>query len=338
MIHLKGFAARLDFEDAATARQADVLIEAVAAHKRNRPSLCVAWDGDAPSDESFTRLLRRCASLGCDLIAFCYAGDEAAFRKAWGPEGLAIRGYVVDEPPDDVACRWAFLGVSALRATRTTECLCLGGGPVALREFEASAAAFVLYEVSRRPRDGAGAPERSALLERAPHERLRVVATDEPPRPPPPPNANVVVKTSRLPGAGLGLFAVRAFAVGDLVCEYTGTVLDSAARSLEDKSYLMRLGEGVFVDARTHYEVHARYINDCRDKRVHNVSFDKRPSEQRALVVASRPIAAGDELYASYGPLYWLGADMRGEPSARLPEPAVEALMAREREYWDGER
>jgi len=270
------------------------------------------------------------------LIAFCYAADEAAFRKAWGPEGLAIRGYVVEEPPDDVACRWAFLGVSALRATRATECLCLGGGPVALREFEASATTFVLYEVSRRPRDGAGAPERSALLERVPHERLRVVATDEPPRPPPPPNADVVVKTSRLPGAGLGLFAVRAFAVGELVCEYTGTVLDSAARSLEDKSYLMRLGEGVFVDARTHYDVHARYINDCRDKRVHNVSFDKRPSERRALVVASRPIAAGDELYASYGPLYWLGADMRGEPSARLPEPAVEALMAREREYWDG--
>ena len=338
VIHLKGFAARLDFSDAATARQADALVDAVAAHKRSRPSLCVAWDGDAPSDESFTRLLRRCASLGCDLIAFCYAGDEAAFRKAWGPEGLAIRGYVVDEPPDDVACRWAFLGVSALRATRATECLCLGGGPVALREFEASATTFVLYEVSRRPRDGAGAPERSALLERVPHERLRVVATDEPPRPPPPPNADVVVKTSRLPGAGLGLFAVRAFAVGELVCEYTGTVLDSAARSLEDKSYLMRLGEGVFVDARTHYDVHARYINDCRDKRVHNVSFDKRPSERRALVVASRPIAAGDELYASYGPLYWLGADMRGEPSARLPEPAVEALMAREREYWDGER
>ena len=338
VIHLKGFAARLDFSDAATARQADALVDAVAAHKRSRPSLCVAWDGDAPSDESFTRLLRRCASLGCGLIAFCYAADEAAFRKAWGPEGLAIRGYVVEEPPDDVACRWAFLGVSALRATRATECLCLGGGPVALREFEASATTFVLYEVSRRPRDGAGAPERSALLERVPHEMLRVVATDEPPRPPPPPNADVVVKTSRLPGAGLGLFAVRAFAVGELVCEYTGTVLDSAARSLEDKSYLMRLGEGVFVDARTHYDVHARYINDCRDKRVHNVSFDKRPSERRALVVASRPIAAGDELYASYGPLYWLGADMRGEPSARLPESAVEALMAREREYWDGER
>ena len=137
VIHLKGFAARLDFEDAATARQADALIEAVAAHKRSRPSLCVAWDGDAPSDESFTRLLRRCASLGCGLIAFCYAADEAAFRKAWGPEGLAIRGYVVDEPPDDVACRWAFLGVSALRATRATECRWLGGGPVALREFEA---------------------------------------------------------------------------------------------------------------------------------------------------------------------------------------------------------
>ena len=42
--------------------------------------------------------------------------------------------------------------------------------------------------------------------------------------------------------------------------------------------------------------------------------------------------------YTRPRPLYWLGADMRGEPSARLPESAVEALMAREREYWDGER
>ena len=37
VIHLKGFAARLDFEDAATARQADALIDAVAAHKRSSP-------------------------------------------------------------------------------------------------------------------------------------------------------------------------------------------------------------------------------------------------------------------------------------------------------------
>lgn len=333
VVHLKGFSARLDFDDAATADQADALIAAVAARKASRPALCVAWDGDAPSDESFARLIRRCVALGCELIAFCYVADEAAFRRAWGPEQLAIRGYVVEEPPDGAACRWAFLGAAALCATRATECLCLGGGPVALREFDRASAAFVLYDVRRR--DNNGAPERSALLERAPHDRLRIVAPA--PRPPPPPSADVFIQVSRLPGAGLGLFARRGFAVGDLVCEYIGDVLDGpAARSLEDKAYLMRLGEGVFVDARTRYEVHARYINDSRDKRVHNVAFDKRPLEMRARVVAARPVAAGDELYASYGPLYWLGADMRGETSARLPERAVADIMAREREYWDG--
>ena len=132
----------------------------------------------------------------------------------------------------------------------------------------------------------------------------------------------------------------------------------------------MRLGSGVFVDARTRYDVLARYINDCRgpsaiqssddpprrptsrpgrddpprrptsrpgrDKRCHNVAFDKRPDERRARVVAARPVFAGDELYASYGPLYWLGADMQGEASARLPEDAVVALLERERVFWDG--
>ena len=36
VIHLKGFAARLDFENAGTARQADALIDAIATHKRRR--------------------------------------------------------------------------------------------------------------------------------------------------------------------------------------------------------------------------------------------------------------------------------------------------------------
>ena len=61
-----------------------------------------------------------------------------------------------------------------------------------------------------------------------------------------------------------------------------------------------------------------------------------RPPSRRARVVAARPVFAGDELYASYGPLYWLGADMQGEASARLPEDAVVALLERERVFWDG--
>lgn len=61
-----------------------------------------------------------------------------------------------------------------------------------------------------------------------------------------------------------------------------------------------------YIDARTTLQVVARYINDCRNPALYNVVFDKKPEEGHALVVATRNIAAGEELYASYGKWYWV--------------------------------
>jgi hypothetical protein len=44
------------------------------------------------------------------------------------------------------------------------------------------------------------------------------------------------------------------------------------------------------VDARLCQDVLARYINDCRNVRGHNVRFVKLPEAQKALVVATRDI------------------------------------------------
>ena len=119
--------------------------------------------------------------------------------------------------------------------------------------------------------------------------------------------------------------------------DYGGDVLGTKdAMRLGDKSYLMRLGGDVYVDARRRDDVQARYINDARDKRVHNVAFRKLPDLRKAEVVVSRPVDAGDEFYASYGTFYWLSLDMRGEVSARLPEDQVRALVAKEAAFWDG--
>ena len=63
----------------------------------------------------------------------------------------------------------------------------------------------------------------------------------------------------------------------------------------------MRLGPQCYIDAREHPEVAARYINDYRNSSGYNVRFDKRPQEVRAAVIASRPIAAGSELFVDYG-------------------------------------
>lgn len=120
------------------------------------------------------------------------------------------------------------------------------------------------------------------------------------------------VRASRIPNAGLGLFATRDFAAGSVLCAYTGEQLERAAAwRLPDKTYLMKLGEGRYVDARRSPGVLARYMNDCRGRLGgFNVVLDKRPHEGCALVVALRDIAAGEELFVDYGRLYWLAYNL----------------------------
>lgn len=127
------------------------------------------------------------------------------------------------------------------------------------------------------------------------------------------------VRPSRIPSAGSGLFTNRAFASGSVVCTYTGDVYErAAALHLADKSYLMKLGNGTYVDARTRPDVLARYINDCRGRLGgYNVVFDKQPDMARALVVALRDIAEGEELFVDYGRMYWLAYNLL-HPDARV--------------------
>ena len=108
-------------------------------------------------------------------------------------------------------------------------------------------------------------------------------------------------------GAGSGLFTRKPIEKGSCVCIYTGKVLRTVeAIRREDKSYLMRLGPQVYVDPCDDYTVLGRYVNDPRNRLLHNVVFDKRPDEQCAHIVAKRDIAAGEEIFADYGRWYWL--------------------------------
>lgn len=109
-------------------------------------------------------------------------------------------------------------------------------------------------------------------------------------------------------GAGSGLFTRSSIPKDSRVCTYTGQVLRTVdAIRLEDKTYLMRLGPQVYVNPAEDTTLLGRYINDPRNRLLHNVAFDKRPDEQCAYVVAKRDIAAGEEIFADYGRWYWLG-------------------------------
>ncbi|RMX64783.1 hypothetical protein DD238_006778 [Peronospora effusa] len=123
----------------------------------------------------------------------------------------------------------------------------------------------------------------------------------------------VQVRKSNIPGAGKGLFATKRHVQGSIICEYTGVVLynQENAWKLKDKSYLMKLGDGKYIDALHCPQVLARYINDCRGHfGGFNVHFEKRPQDDKADVIAMRDIEPGEELYVNYGRLYWLAYNM----------------------------
>ena len=120
------------------------------------------------------------------------------------------------------------------------------------------------------------------------------------------------VRTSLIPGAGNGLFALKDYEPNDILCEYTGSRLTLLqTMRLKDKTYLMGgFGLNCHIDAKDHPDVLARYINDARDEARQNAKFVKLKVAKKAQVVAIQPIKAGDEIYASYGPVYWRYRDL----------------------------
>jgi hypothetical protein len=137
------------------------------------------------------------------------------------------------------------------------------------------------------------------------------------------PEAALEVRASRIPGAGLGLFATTDIAAHSVICEYTGSELTLVEVAfLEDSTYLMgAFGLTCHVDAREHPHVLSRYINDGGSAEIQNTRFVKMPSRRRACVLATRAIRTGEEIYASYGTCYWVGGVAPHTPCGGLAPP-----------------
>lgn len=134
---------------------------------------------------------------------------------------------------------------------------------------------------------------------------------------------DLVVAPSLIPGAGLGVFAGRAFAAGELTCSYTGIRLTTLqALRTPDWRYMLTLGKDrhgrrVWIDARPTLDVVARYINHHFDPARRNIATMAVPDEARWLMIASRPIAPGEELYYDYGAIHWHCFDRSLGPGSR---------------------
>ncbi len=116
----------------------------------------------------------------------------------------------------------------------------------------------------------------------------------------------VAVRTSSIPGAGQGLYACEPLACGAIIAEYCGDTIDSILKWLRRRNidYAARTSDdSVRIDPAAHPEIHARYINHHDDPQARNVQL--KTVDGRKYYVATRDIAAGEELYSNYGDFYW---------------------------------
>jgi hypothetical protein len=126
----------------------------------------------------------------------------------------------------------------------------------------------------------------------------------------------LVVKDSTINNAGNGLFyepelepsekTHTKMNSGTTICYYTGHRHNFLSQKfISDKSYLLNVADGILVDPGPLLSIKARYINDPLNERLVNCKFVPEPDKFRCAVVATRDIIPGEELFVSYGEMYW---------------------------------
>lgn len=122
----------------------------------------------------------------------------------------------------------------------------------------------------------------------------------------------LIVKKSRLPGAGKGLFTTKAIRKENKVIEYRGEIIGNKeyrrrAQKAQDH-YLFYVSRKRCIDAMHTPQYKARYANDARG--ITRVKGLRNNSEyvifgNKCFIVAERDIKAGEEILVDYTKDYW---------------------------------
>lgn len=116
----------------------------------------------------------------------------------------------------------------------------------------------------------------------------------------------VEVRPSRIPGAGLGLFALEGIEAGITIGEYTGDIIDSVFKvlRLRDKDYVaLTSNPAICIDPSRRPEVMMRYICHHPKEEKRNVRYINIGS--RKFVESTRRIDSGEEFLTDYSDMYW---------------------------------
>ena len=122
----------------------------------------------------------------------------------------------------------------------------------------------------------------------------------------------LIIKKSRLPGAGKGLYTTKAIGKESKIIEYRGEIIgynEYRRRTRKEQDhYLFFVRMQHCIDAMHTPQYKARYANDAagitRLKGVKNNS-DYVIFGDKCFIVASRDIKAGEEIFVNYTKSYW---------------------------------
>ena len=119
----------------------------------------------------------------------------------------------------------------------------------------------------------------------------------------------LLIKPSRLPKAGQGLFTKTFIKKGKCIVEYKGKLVKWKDVKHEDgeNGYLMYLTATAVIDARPS-KAFGRYANDAEgNSRVRGLTNNSEYVSvgRRCYIEATRDIERGEEIFVGYGKDYW---------------------------------
>lgn len=120
------------------------------------------------------------------------------------------------------------------------------------------------------------------------------------------------VKTSQLPNSGKGLYTTTPIQKGTKIIEYLGEIIDwkeyEKRVERDEDGYLFFINKKKCIDAFHTPEHIARFANDAeglgRVKGLRNNCVYE-VENGRCFIVATKNIAAGEEIFVSYTKEYW---------------------------------
>jgi SET domain-containing protein len=121
----------------------------------------------------------------------------------------------------------------------------------------------------------------------------------------------LMVKRSKLPGAGKGLFTKVPIAKGMRIVEYTGEILtwkEVEKMTEERNGYVFYVNSKHVIDAWNAKKALARYANDAKGiARVEGIRNNAEyvVEKKRCYIDAAKNIEAGAEILVGYGAEYW---------------------------------